>query len=251
MTPEVQQIVEQTYASFAVYRPGRRINCLNREMPAEVERVLLEEPLRRLPRQALEAYTRDACAYGMPLNPWWPYFLPRYFELIARYEWPSATGAESALMCLFGGLFRDDLRRDEVRLIDAFAAAFVMQFVHEPVHAIDEHDLEIIYGHCGYEDAFAVLAMFTRCGFAVGELLRPWLADQSTTPTLHLASLVNYLYRGGHRFLAGRDVAAALATPRVHRRIDRAIDAAPDRRAEAMLRKAEQHLHDALAQSMV
>ncbi len=251
MTPELHALIEDAYAAFSVYRPGRHISCLSRAMPDELEHSLLNTPLRMLPRAGLEGYTRYACAHGMPLDPWWPYFLPRYFDLIARYEWPSASGAENALMCLYGGVFRDTMHAAELAIIDAFARAFLLQFVNEPVRAIDDNDLEIVYAHCGLEDAFAIVVMFARGGFAPADLVLPWLADERTAPTLHLASLVNYLFRAGRRFMIGRELVMALATPRVHRRIERAMNRAPDASARRMLQKAERHLHDALASSIV
>jgi len=251
MSPELREIVEKAYRLFSDYRPGPSIHCIydSRKLGAEVEAALLTLPLREIPRDLLAQFNDDACAYG-PRDPWWPYFLPRYFELVAGYEYPTRLGAESALQCLAHSGYRKDLPNQQVAVIDRFGIEFFTQFICQPVRCIDPDLLQICYSN--HEDVYNVLRMLVSARIPLPELLGCWDRLTGPDPDLHLADLVNGVYRhtaygaNPHFTLfvedAGAILADWLAAPQVRRRLEMAFFNTSDERKQAMLSLAEGHV---------
>jgi hypothetical protein len=235
MSPELREIVEKAYAVFSSYQPGRKIRCMyeNDKLAAEVEAALVALPLRDISKDLLTRYNDDACAYG-PLDTWWPYYLPRYFELIAGYEFPTGLGAESALRCLACSGYREDLPKEQVAVVDSFGIELLRQFICEPVPCLDPDLLQLSYCHSHYEDAYSILSMLVGARIPLPELLACWDHLSGRDPDRHLASLVNDVYSytayaedpalvfvtGEGIINAGAILADWLATANVRRRLE-------------------------------
>jgi hypothetical protein len=243
MTPEMRDVVEGAYRSFSAYQPGEQIDCLPRKLQPEIEHALLSTPLRAVARELLTHYNEAACHYGLSDDRWWPYFLPRYFELIARYEWPSDTGPWGSLRCLWRGEYRDLLSADELAVIDRFAPALLFQFITEPVTHIDAETLEVQYHESSGYDALDILDMFEQAEFDIWTLLQTWQQTDAVAADLHLASSINSFYGYGEYERSRLPAFAAwLRTHHVRERIEQTAIRAADSVAIAMFARAAQHL---------
>ena len=255
MTPQLLEIINDAYRLFAAYRPGRAITSLypSRKLDPEIERVLLTTPLRRIPREALAAYTDHACPFG-PLDRWWPYFVPRGLELIASYQWPSTLGAEGALQFLYRD-FRTCLPADEAATIDRYLLEFLRSFVCEKVHGINRQLLWVCGCKTGDARAFDVLVMLTRVGTPMRRLLTQWDETEGAVPDMHLAGLVNTVFgrdedRTGPQALPQPERTILrnwLLSPPVRRRVELAFYTGRGELVQAMFSAAEHRLREAMA----
>jgi hypothetical protein len=245
MTPELHEVIEDAYRIFATYRPGTQITCQDdNRIPADAERALLTTPLRSISRHLLAQYTKHACEcyWGEPEDSSWPYYLPRYFELVAWYQWPS-NGAYDALKCLRPLGPHNFQALDERAVVSRFAPAFLRQCITEPIRSIDV-DLEISYTYSEHASPMQIWDMFD-VGFDLWGLLKVWEGADGVTPALHLASSINnYFGCGNYLQSIPPQFASWLRLPSVWSRIQRAILETRDPLELAMVRKAGEHLRN-------
>lgn len=176
----VDRAVAQAYEVFAAYTPGAKLAVCHCPvcMASETERVLLATPLRELSSDLLAEYTNSAHGYSegriaRDLR----YFLPRYFDLIARDDPPDYLGLDTCLSRLGKADYRRRWPRAEIRAIDDFFEALFLRELERPVSSDDasmEHFLRFV--------AYA--------GADVYRMLELWDEDESIAATLHLARFV-------------------------------------------------------------
>jgi hypothetical protein len=171
-------------------------------------------------------------------------YLPRYFELVASYQWPSGN-ADDALKCLCPQGPYNFQAAYERAVVSRFAPAFLRQFIMEPIRSIDVDRLEISYTHCEHETPMEIWDMFDVAGFDLWGLLKVWEAADGVPPALHLASSINnYFGNGDYLQSVPPEFASWLRLPPVWSRIQRAILETPDPLERAMVRKAGEHLRN-------
>lgn len=86
MTPDLADAVDATYRAFSHLRRGRKIDCYPGWEPPDGDVAkLINAPLREISADSLARYSHAVTAYGRPDDAWWPFYLPRIFENIARY----------------------------------------------------------------------------------------------------------------------------------------------------------------------
>jgi hypothetical protein len=257
MSPELRQVVEKAYVVFSKFKRGPSIYSLyGPKLDADVEAALLTWPLRDISQEQLAQHNDRACSYA-PHDCWWPYYLPRYFELIAHYEFPTRLGADVALQCLAYSDYRENLPWKQIAVIDHFGVAFFRQFVCEPVSCLDADLLQVCYRHSHYQNVYNVLNMLVGARIPLTELLSCWDRLTGLDPDLHLASFVNFLYRSA-RYGAKSDISLLvkdagpiladwLATAHVRRRLEMAFFNTSDEHEQWMLSLAEERLSQAEA----
>jgi len=130
MTASLDQAIANAYRVFARYRLDGSIEVCRCPVcvAPQIERALVETPLRELSCAILAEYSGSAHGWGTDkIANDLRYLLPRYFELIARNEYPHHLSAESCLARLHVDEYRGRWPADEIDVIDQFFLALFLK----------------------------------------------------------------------------------------------------------------------------
>lgn len=246
MTPELRSIVEEAYRVFGGYRlagPLTVCHC-NVCMTREIERELIETPLREIPSNLLAEYTNSAHDWDDgPVAREMRYFLPRYLELIANYDPPDHIGLDICLRRIGRGGWRGKWPGDEEDVIDSFLDAFL-------VASLDK--LDLVMWPVGWRldfDLGDVLSMIVTAGGNLDRALAAWDGAADPAAAIHMAALrddvltlnarpcFNNAFLDKHRGQADR-IGAFLMRPEVDTRVEAAFFAVDDPRLQQILSDA-------------
>lgn len=248
MTPDLSAIVEEAYRVFERYRLAAstlsvcHCNCC---MTEDVERELIKTPLRQIPADLLAEYTNSAHDWDDgPVAREMRYFLPRYFELIARNDPPDNMGLDICLRRLRQAGWRAKWPEAEEKLIDRFFDAVLVASLPR---------LDLVEWPAGWWLDFDLTDVLTMIVTADGDLARALAAwDRAADPpaAIHMAALRHRVLQEGGRtylhsaYLAGDHDAAAdvigtfLSRPEVDRRLEEVFFTVTDPRLQKIISDA-------------
>lgn len=170
----LEETIERAYRIFKHYPVTRPLDvctvcCME---PADEER-LATMPVREIPQALLREYNDSAKPAKTRIEEV-KHFLPRYFELIAAFQFPSHSMELS-----FSRLVPFDATEwqpDELELLRDFSIGFFKQCLS-------------VYPIAFMERIDAILIMFWNAGFDVDLLLAIWEKDDSVNAVLHFKDL--------------------------------------------------------------
>lgn len=170
----LQETIERAYRFFKHYPAIRPLNvctvcCME---PADEER-LATMPVGDIPHALLRQYNDSAKPAKTRIEEV-KHFLPRYFELIAAFQFPSySTELSLSRLVPFD---KEEWTADELELLRDFSIAFFKQCLS-------------VYPIVFMERIDAILVMFWNAGFAIDPLLAIWEKDDSINGVLHFKDL--------------------------------------------------------------
>lgn len=174
MTPELRAAIERAYRVFSPYSDvfGSkslevcRCPCC---MYEEAEHALLNTPLREITPLDLGEYTNSAHGWDdNVIAHEFRYFLPRYLELIARYDPLDYIGFTGALCRMGEANWLDKWPEEQVDCIYAFFEALVRATLDDISHDIPGKSK---YDTADIED---VLTCIHNAGGDIARMLRVW-----------------------------------------------------------------------------
>jgi hypothetical protein len=247
MTPELKDIVEESYRVFGGYSVRRSLsvchcNCC---MTVEAEQDLLTTPLREIPSGLLAEYTNSAHDWDDgPVAHQMRYFLPRYFELIAAGDAPCNMGLDICLRRLGRAGWREKWPAAEAQLIDRFFDALMGDSLLR---------LDLAQWPVGWKldfDIKDVLTCVITANGNLGRVLARWDAAPDPPAAIHMAAArEDVLVSGGRTYLHSAylekdfdreadDIGAFLMRPDVDRRLEAAFFTVTDPRLQKILSDA-------------
>jgi hypothetical protein len=244
-TPALQDTVESAYRVFAGYRRGTWLNVChcNVCLSAENEKVLLSTPLRQISADLLSRFT-DAVSGGKveDLANDMRFFLPRYFDLIARGEPPDDMGLDICLRRLMDFGWRANWPRAEVNVIDAFFDAYLLDCLQRLELSRLQTEWRLAF------DLGEALTMMATAGGDMDRILRQWDSARDPEAALHMAAqrmnlasnpprLIN-AYLSNEFDVAAEKIGSFLARPEVDARLTDAFFSATDARLQNILSQA-------------
>jgi len=185
MPSEVTAAIEEAYRVFGAYLLGHGLIACHCPccMTEEVERQLVETPLRSIPASLLAEYTNSAHEYDDDrVSRELRYFLPRYFEF-AAHDYPDHGGLNICLRRLGDADYRKKWPRAEVESIDRFFDAFLDD-------SLTRLDLQL--WPVGYRLAFDiknVVTLVVTAGGDIDRLLHNWAGAEDPAAAIHMAAL--------------------------------------------------------------
>ncbi|MGX7666529.1 hypothetical protein [Flavobacterium pedocola] len=169
-------IVTKAYTVFNYPRPSTVTNvCTDCCVTAEDARKLLTLPLKEIPVELINEYNDHAQALDYNMNEF-KYFLPRYLELISRFEFPSAIDTSLSLKNLN---FENDSywsKEIEKEVLLDFAKAFVTECFSSESFPEDE-------------TLTSILNMFYTAQIPIQPLLDIWKANLNEKGMLIISEL--------------------------------------------------------------
>jgi hypothetical protein len=190
MTPELDSAVVNARRVFSRYALNGRIivcNCPCCVAP-EVERELIRTPLHELSSALLAEYTNSAHGWDDKVAQDLRYFLPRYFELIARDDVPCQLDLEVCLRRLANAAWHEEWPAAEAKAIDDFFVAMLRSRLGA---SLGKTDLPTGYQlFTSGEAAEAVLCLAANAGGDMQQLLEAWDEDSSRPADVRLARMI-------------------------------------------------------------
>lgn len=240
MTPALADAIENAYRVFAPYTIGSALivchcpSCMTEEM----ERKLVETPLRSVLSEHLAEYTNSAHPYEEQVARELRYFLPRYFELIAKNDPPDNMGLDTCLRRLADTGWRTAWSAAQVEAIDRWLDALIQDVVHRLDCYIDSGTLAF--------DIKDILTMAVTAGADIERMLRAWEAAEDPAAVVHMASArMSLNRRDGRVFLesvyledhetAAEKIGAFLTRPETEARIESAFFNTEDKQLQRIL----------------
>ncbi|MEQ8825429.1 MAG: hypothetical protein RIC14_13750 [Filomicrobium sp.] len=184
LTPRLQAAVAQSYGVFQKYKLNGTITYCDCPscMTADTAHQLSTLPLKNISASLLAEYTNSAHGYDRKvIEPEFKYFLPRYFDLIARCEPPSHLDLEACLVRLDG--YRDAWPTNETEAVDDFFDAFVEASLQQ---------LGLLKWPVGYRlefDLGEVLIAIVLAGGDIERVLGTIDAGEDPAAAAHMASM--------------------------------------------------------------
>ncbi len=243
MTDRLQAAVDHAYTVFGKYTLRGIIAhcdcsvCMTRETAMQLTNL----PLGEISAGLLGEYTNSAHGYDREIvEPEFKHFLPRYFDLVARCQIPSALCIETCLSRLGEARYRENWPDKEIAAVDAFFLAFVVACIDQIglVEWPSGPDLELDLGE--------VLTMIVLAGGNLDAALEAFDTSSDPAAALHMAAMRSDLtvkdgepwfhqeHLGDHP-QAARAIGQFLARSSVIDRIGGAIDLLNDPRYDEVL----------------
>jgi len=252
MPPDVQAAIETAYRVFARYdlRAGLMVCRCDVCVPPQAARALATLPLREIPAPVLGEYTDSAHELTPLVADQLRYFLPRYFELLAGGEVPTALGVETCLRRLGHADWRAAWPRAEADAISAFFTAQFRALLDTPNPALAEFPGLPSYNADSAEDWLCTVA---HAGGEMAPLLAVWDEAAGLNADLRLANMIagadwaerrlrNSAWYGNLHAIAEpamAEVTAWLRRPAIRARLEAACLAARNADDAALLSMAE------------
>jgi hypothetical protein len=244
----LRQVVEDAYRVFSPYLPHPSTqltvcycNCC---MTRETEAALRKTPLRSLTTELLSEYTNSAHGWDDDyISREFRYFLPRYMDLMASGEIPCYNGLECTFSRLQGVNWRATWPADEVRVLDGFFDALLLQTLT---------NVRLVDWPAGWfleTDISDILVLVVLANGDLERVLAVWDAAPDPSGAIHMAaSRSNIGWRDGAQrhisaFLdsypeAAQLIARFLLRPEVDQRLENAFFAIDDPRLQKIVSDA-------------
>ncbi|WP_375561679.1 hypothetical protein ACE193_03770 [Bernardetia sp. OM2101] len=175
MNSELKTTIKRAYEIFGNYTISKPIDaCRICCVTEEEENYLIETPLKKISRDALAHYQDSAQPKNLNLEET-KYFLPRFLELVAEFDYPSHS-AELSLTRV-GHFAKKNWTEEEWRLLNEFMITFF------------SHYLEI-YPPVGSEHIDSILIMFDKTKLDLSVLFKYWQDSISIKNTYHFIELI-------------------------------------------------------------
>lgn len=193
MTPEVSKTIEQAYRVFAPYTIGSDLIvcdcplCMNEATKIE----LINTPLREISAVLLSQYTASGHGFSERVSQELRYFLPRYFELLAKGESPCETDIDYCLRRLGQAQWRNSWPAPEIETVERWFDAYA-----ESVLA--QHELVFGFRSPSTFTFESVLSLWIIGGADLDRLLRLWESADDLSAGLQIAAARIEGERTGH-----------------------------------------------------
>ena len=175
MTTMLTEIIDKSYGLFAKYNPTRPLEvCTNCCMTLEDAEKLASFPIRQIPKDLLAEYNDSAKPEKTRIEEV-KHFLPRYFDLLEQFEFPThSTELSFSRLTPFD---KTEWTKDELELLNQFSVEYF------------KHCLSI-YPLPSFNDRIdTILIMFWKASFNVSNLLTIWESDKTKESALHFRDL--------------------------------------------------------------
>ncbi|MDR3158130.1 MAG: hypothetical protein LBU11_03795 [Zoogloeaceae bacterium] len=193
----LEDLVELAYRLFAAYPAPEKLAACEHCMGMEAQERVRTTAVRDIPADLFWRYHFAALDdKRMPLGEV-KYFLPRYLDLISRFE-EGSVGFEGALThlppetyrhkekftTLYSRLNPDDWKAEEFTLLNAWAKAFFSRCLSQ------YYDYDLFPDVPRIESIDEMLIMLAHGGFDLSPLLDLWAEDHRLTALLHAKDLL-------------------------------------------------------------
>ena len=175
------EIINRSYTLFSKYKTTRPLDVCTQEccMSVEDEGRLASLPVREIPKDLLEKYNDSAKPEKTRVEEI-KHFLPRYLELIWKFDFPTHSSELS-----FSRLVpfdKTEWTESELRLLEQFSKEFFL-------HCL------AVYPFPSFGDSIdSILIMFWRAGFEIEDLLEAWESKKNKESVLHFRDLYFYSF---------------------------------------------------------
>lgn len=171
----LQETIDRSYKVFANYKPERPLDvCTDCCMTLEEENTLATLPLKEITPEQLAKYNDSAKPAKTSIEEV-KYFLPRYFDLIGQFRFPSHS-AELSFSRL-APFDKSEWTVQEQELLKQFSIDFFN-------HCLTVYPIPVFN-----ERMDSILIMFWNNGFDISILLTCWQNDRSKESVLHFRDL--------------------------------------------------------------
>ncbi|WAC15167.1 hypothetical protein [Dyadobacter pollutisoli] len=169
------EIIDKSYELFAKYMPTRPLDiCTDCCMTPEKEFKLASLPVRQIPKNLLAEYNDGAKPEKTRIEEV-KHFLPRYFDLLGQFEFPThSTELSFSRLTPFDKI---EWTKDELELLNQFSVEYF------------KHCLSIYPLPCFNDRIDTILIMLWKAGFNIGDLLTIWENENTKESTLHFRDL--------------------------------------------------------------
>lgn len=169
-------LIDQAYALFSGYKAVTPLDvCTDCCMPAAEAQLLSNMPVKDIPGNMLTSYNDGASSAKTPANEI-KHFLPRYLELISRFEFPTHS-PEIAFRRLYP-FDPGEWTEAECRYLQDFSEAYFR-------HCLSVYPLP------NFTDSIdSILTMFEKEPFDVKKMLSIWGDSMQVEALLHFKDLI-------------------------------------------------------------
>jgi hypothetical protein len=169
------EIIDKSYRLFAKYHPTGQLDiCTDCCMTPEAAGKLGSLPVRQIPKDLLAEYNDGAKPERTRIEEV-KHFLPRYFDLVGQFEFPTHS-AELSFSRLVP-FDKTEWTKDELDLLNQFPKEYF------------KHCLSI-YPIPSFNDRVdTILIMLWKAGFKVKDLLTIWENEKTKESALHFRDL--------------------------------------------------------------
>jgi len=168
-------IINHAYKLFSKYTPNGINNaCTHCCLTPDEVKALLTTPLKEISVELLSTYN-DSAQANHPNIDEFKYFLPRYLELIALFDFPSHSDELS--LRNIAEYSSDVWTAEEREFLDQFAEHHFINFLHRrPIWA--------------FQEVSGTLIMFYKANYDISRFLDLWENDDSISGCLHFKNLI-------------------------------------------------------------
>ena len=169
------EIIDKSYGLFAKYHPAGKLEiCTDCCMTPEAAAKLASLPVRQIPKDLLAEYNDGAKPDKTTVDEV-KHFLPRYFDLVGQFEFPTHS-AELSFSRLIP-FDKNEWSKEELELLNQFPKEYF------------KHCLSI-YPIPSFNDRIdTILIMLWKAGFKVNDLLTIWENEKTKESALHFRDL--------------------------------------------------------------
>jgi hypothetical protein len=169
------EIIDKSYGLFAKYHPTGQLDiCIECCMSPEAAAKLASLPVRQIPKDLLAEYNDGAKPKKTRIEEV-KHFLPRYFDLVGQFEFPThSTELSFSRLIPFD---KNEWTNEELELLNQFPKEYF------------KHCLSV-YPIPSFSDRIdTILLMFWMAGFKVRDLLTIWENQKTKESALHFRDL--------------------------------------------------------------
>jgi len=169
------EIIDKSYQLFAKYNPTRPLDiCTDCCMTPADEGKLASLPVRQIPKELLAEYNDGAKPEKTRIEEV-KHFLPRYFDLLGQFEFPThSTELSFSRLIPFD---KTEWTKDELELLNQFSLEYFK-------HCLAIYPLP---SFCDRIDT--ILIMFWKADFNIDDLLKIWENVKTKESALHFRDL--------------------------------------------------------------
>ncbi len=171
----LKEIIDKSYGLFAKYYPAGQLEiCTDCCMTPEAAAKLASLPVKQIPKDLLAQYNDGAKPEKTTIEEV-KHFLPRYFELVGQFEFPTHS-AELSFSRLIP-FDKTEWTKDELELLNQFPIEYFKYCLS-------------IYPIPSFNDKVdAILIMLYKAGFEIKNLLTIWENEKTKESALHFRDL--------------------------------------------------------------
>lgn len=169
------EIIDKSYELFAKYNPTGQLDiCTDCCMTPEAAAKLASLPVRQIPKDLLVEYNDGARPEKTRIEEV-KHFLPRYFDLVGQFEFPTHS-AELSFSRLIP-FDKNEWTKEELELLNQFTKEYFKQCLS-------------VYPIPSFNDRVdTILIMFWKADFNILDLLTIWANEKTKESALHFRDL--------------------------------------------------------------